>query len=48
VRIKASAPAVTVSFSGSISPHGRNAEPVIARQREQWQLKALTNASATS
>jgi uncharacterized cupin superfamily protein len=26
---------VTLSFSGSISPHGRKAEPVIARQFEQ-------------
>jgi hypothetical protein len=37
-----------VSFSGSISPQGRNAEPVAARQFEQWQLYATTNASETS
>jgi hypothetical protein len=43
-----SAPWVTLSFSGSISPHGRNAEPDIARQLEQWQLYATTNSSATS
>ena len=33
----ASAPSVTRSFPRSISPHGRNAEPVVARQFEQWQ-----------
>jgi hypothetical protein len=41
-------PSVTVSFSGSISPQGRNAEPVAARQFEQWQLYATTNSSDTS
>jgi hypothetical protein len=39
---------VTLSFSGSISPQGKNAEPVTARQFEQWQLKATTNSSETS
>jgi hypothetical protein len=34
---------VTLSLSGSISPHGRNAAPVNARQLEQWQLYAATN-----
>jgi hypothetical protein len=42
------APSVTVSFSRSISPQGKNAEPVIARQFEQWQLNATTNWSETS
>src|SRR6476646_6789964 len=42
------APVVTVSFSGSISPQGKNADPVIARQFEQWQLYATTNSSETS
>lgn len=28
-------PLVTSSFSGSISPQGKKAEPVIARHREQ-------------
>jgi hypothetical protein len=37
-----------LSFSGSISPQGRNAEPVMARQFEQWQLYATTKSSATS
>jgi hypothetical protein len=32
------APFVTLSFSGSISPQGKNADPVAARQFEQWQL----------
>jgi hypothetical protein len=35
-------------LSGSISPHGKKAEPVIARQFEQWQLYATTNSSAIS
>ena len=39
---------VIVSFSGSISPHGKNAEPVNVRQFEQWQLKATTNSSETA
>jgi hypothetical protein len=39
---------VTLSFSGSISPQGKNAEPVAARQFEQWQLYATTNSSETS
>ena len=43
-----SAPLVTLSFSGSISPQGKNAEPVIARHREQWQINAVTNSSETS
>jgi hypothetical protein len=33
-----SPPFVTLSFSRSISPQGKNAEPVNARQFEQWQL----------
>jgi hypothetical protein len=37
-----------LSFSRSISPQGRNAEPVAARQFEQWQLYAATNSSETS
>jgi hypothetical protein len=48
VNINASSPFVTFSFSGSISPQGKNAEPVIARHREQWQLNAVTNSSETS
>jgi hypothetical protein len=36
------------SLSRSISPHGRNADPVVARQLEQWQLNAATNASGIS
>jgi hypothetical protein len=39
---------VTLSFSGSISPQGKKAEPVIARQFEQWQLNATMNSSDTS
>jgi hypothetical protein len=39
---------VTVSLSRSISPQGKNAEPVSARQLEQWQLNAATNSSETS
>jgi hypothetical protein len=39
---------ITFSFSGSISPQGKNAEPVIARHLEQWQLNAVTNSSETS
>src|SRR4029450_960450 len=42
------APFVTRSFSRSISPQGRNTEPVVARQFEQWQLNAATKASSTS
>jgi len=37
-----------LSFSRSISPKGKNAEPVAARQFEQWQLSAATNSSETS
>jgi hypothetical protein len=47
LNINDSAPAVIVIFSGSISPQRRKAEPVIARHREQWQLNATTNSSAT-
>jgi len=32
----------------AISPQGKNAEPVAARQFEQWQLSAATNWSETS
>jgi hypothetical protein len=39
---------VILSFSGSISPQGKNAEPVSARQFEQWQSYATTNSSETS
>ena len=39
---------VTLSFSRSISPQGKIAEPVAARQFEQWQLNAATNSSETS
>jgi hypothetical protein len=39
---------VTLNFSGSISPQGKKAEPVIARQFEQWQLNATMNSSETS
>jgi hypothetical protein len=35
-------------LSGSISPQGKKAKSVIARQFEQWQLYATTNSSATS
>jgi hypothetical protein len=38
----------TISFSRAISPEGRNADPVSARQFEQWQLYAATNSSDTS
>ena len=48
LNISESSPFVTLSFSGSISPQGKNAEPVIARQFEQWQLNARTNSSETS
>jgi hypothetical protein len=41
-------PFVTLSFARSISPQGKNAEPVAARQFEQWQLSAATNSSETS
>jgi hypothetical protein len=33
--INESAPSVTLNFSGSISPQGKKAEPVVARQFEQ-------------
>jgi hypothetical protein len=39
---------VTLSLSRSISPQGKNAAPVSARQFEQWQLNAITNSSETS
>jgi hypothetical protein len=48
ININRFAPLVTRSFSGSISPQGKNAEPVAARQFEQWQLYATTNSSETS
>jgi hypothetical protein len=48
ITISDSAPFVTLSFSRSISPNGRNADPVAARQFEQWQLNAETNSSSTS
>jgi hypothetical protein len=35
-----SSPWVTVSFSRSIPANALKAEPVAARQREQWQLAA--------
>src|SRR5437588_5554888 len=47
-RVSVSAPLVTRSFSASISPHGRNADPVAVRQFEQWQMYATRNSSATS
>src|SRR5690349_5535501 len=43
-----SAPLVIASCSRSIPPNGLNADPVPARQFEQWQLSAYENASATS
>lgn len=46
--VNAAAPLVTLSFPRSISPHGKNAEPVVARQFEQWQIYAATNSSETS
>jgi hypothetical protein len=48
ITISEPAPFVTLSFARSISPHGKNAEPVVARQFEQWQLRAATNSSETS
>src|SRR4249920_244822 len=42
-----SRPSVTSSFSRSMPANALNAEPVAARQREQWQLAAYRNASAT-
>ncbi len=41
-------PFVTLSFSRAISPQGKNAELVVARRFEQWQLNAATNSSETS
>jgi hypothetical protein len=41
-------PFVTLSFARSVSAQGKNAEPVAARQFEQWQLNAATNSSETS
>jgi hypothetical protein len=35
-----SLPSVTTSFSRSIPANGLNADPVAARQREQWQFAA--------
>ena len=42
-----SAPSTTSTLSRSIPANGLNAEPVPARQFEQWQLPAYRNASAT-
>jgi hypothetical protein len=42
-----SAPWTTSSLSRSIPANGLNAEPVEARQFEQWQLPAYRNSSAT-
>ena len=40
-------PSVIVSFSRSMPANGLNAEPVDARQFEQWQFAAYRNVSAT-
>jgi len=40
-----SAPFVILNLSRSTSPQGKNAEPVVARQFEQWQLYAAMNSS---
>ena len=41
-------PALVISsFSRSMPANGLNAEPVAARQREQWQFAAYPNSSAT-
>jgi len=42
-----STPAVISSFSRSIPAKALNADPVDARQFEQWQFAAYRNASAT-
>ena len=42
-----SAPATTSSFSRSIPANGLKAEPVPARQFEQWQFAAYRNSSGT-
>ena len=42
-----SAPATISSFSRSIPASGLNADPVTARQREQWQFHAYRNSSGT-
>jgi len=41
------APRVISSFVRGMPANGLNAEPVEARQREQWQLLAYSNSSAT-
>jgi hypothetical protein len=41
------APLTSSSFARSIPPNGLNAEPVPARQREQWQFSAYSNPSGT-
>ena len=46
--ISRSAPRVIPSCSRAMPANGLNAAPVDARQREQWQLLAYSNASATS
>ena len=40
-------PSVISSFVRSMPANALNAEPVAARQREQWQFAAYRNASAT-
>jgi hypothetical protein len=48
MRVNDAAPFVTRKFPGSISPHGKKAEPVVVRQFERWQMNAATNSSETS
>jgi hypothetical protein len=42
-----SAPSVTSSFSRSMPASDLKADPVEARQREQWQFHAYSNSSGT-